>query len=345
MISSGFVDLCFLALTGLVADVTSTVTGTSNLTLVDVGTLTATNTSGGTMTINAAAMTDGDVLTLGAGTGAYVVNNVSDSDVGGALSASTGGAQITATTANSVAQALFGTAGNDSIQATGSDGAGTTAVGISTGNGTNSATVIGAYDTITVTGGTGVDTVNLAGVTAGASTITAGAGADQITAGAGVDRLVFTSALTVDNITDFARSGVDILATDLTGVEASVTVNFVDGADNNVTAAAGVVQNIAGVATIAATTTVLQVAGTFTEASLEAALAGGTRALTTGVEIEANDAMLVLWSDGTDLNFGIAKFTATVNGAVAAGGIDVIEMGNLVGLSGQSLTAANVIFV
>ena len=330
-------------MTGLVADVTSTATGASNLTLADVLTLTATNTSGGTMTINAAAMTDGDVLTLGAGTGAYIVNNVSDSDVGTEASASTGGATITATTANSVTQNLWGTAGNDNITATGSDGAGTTVVNIVTGNGTNTATVIGAYDTITVTGGTGIDTINLGGVTAGAALIIGGLGADIITAGAGVDTIRFTSGLTVDTINQFAQGSVDILQLDVSDMLSSLSVVMVSGNDDAVDPDAAVtVQNIAAAATVADGTELLQVSGTFTEAQLETALAGGSRALTIGATaIEANDAMMVVWSDGVNLNYGIARFTATVTGAVAAGGIDVVALGTLVGLTGVSLTAAN----
>jgi hypothetical protein len=240
--------------TGLVANYTSTATGSSAIT-TGATALTLTNTSGGVFTVNAGLMADSVALTLGAGTGAYVINNLSDSDTG-ALSASTGGAIITGTSTVAT-QTVNGTAGIDSITIV-ATGAGT--VTVNTGALADTISLIGSATTFAVTGGTGADRITVGTGTATSTFATGDTGANVVSgafvgtsgfdvySGFGVgDTLTATGSIVtggvvasttsvagVDNAIVFTRgdysAGGNLFTASATGADSLVTFDFSAGA-------------------------------------------------------------------------------------------------------------------
>jgi hypothetical protein len=219
-----------------------------------------------------------------------------------------------------------------------------------TGSGNNDA-LNGSSQNDTINGGNGNDNINGKG---GADVIDGGKGTDDITAGnGGLDMLTggddaddfnvivastFSSAADKSTITDFS-AGTSTTATDTvditianvnaiatTGTFATTVTNVVTGAGNaNVGAGAVTAQKVTGdgAALASGTEMVFLDVGTYaTDAIMLAAFAASEATFTVGNNVNDNDAVLVAYKTGTDINVAVCQF----NGSIATSDlIDGVE--------------------
>jgi Ca2+-binding RTX toxin-like protein len=204
---------------------------------------------------------------------------------------------------------------------------------------------------------TGVDTV---AATAGTNTISVGGGIDVVTSGTGVDtvtlgtddaadRYIMNNLTKADTITDFdllkaagAGNAEDQLELTLLSVEAMVsgTGDLVLAGVSTTSVATNttmVVADVTGALDLGtvATAMVLNVTGTYAATTdVETALElGGARQLTANGLFAADDAILLSYSNGTDMKVAVAEIT----GAVADDAIfgpGVLTITDLITLSG-----------
>jgi len=256
-------------------------------------------------------------------------------------------ANIRATTINASASTgginIVGTAANQSI--TGSSVADT----VNAGAGND--TVSGGDGADSLVGGTGIDA------------ITGGNGADTITGSAGNDTITLTEGTaSVDSvILDWSENGADIdtivgftttstgdeIQFDLSALESSIaaggiaaTTDFaVLASGASVGAAASVVQLVTGAVAVAANANVFVLQGaTFSSKSdVEDALeAGGSMALSgLHASVAANDAFIVVWTDGTNAYVTAVHMTTETadDGDFEAGDLTTDNLAIITGVS------------
>jgi hypothetical protein len=325
--------------TGAATD-TITIAGTASGDTIDASGVTLTNVA---MTMNGAGGNDtitgtasGD--TISGGAGADVLAGGSGTDTltyaGAANTADTG-------TQTGIAINLGLTAVNATTIATNMGSNGFTQAGVtSVGAGKAEYVYASSASTNSANGDTLSGFENVIGSNGGdyivgnanGNTITGGLGADYIVSGAGVDNFVFTGALTADT-TDFTQ-GTDNLHIDLSSFEtagaavAATTMDLVELQNASATAAADtiVIQEVAdqaagtAVAAAAGANVFVLLAETYASATAAAeGIATGDHELTVATAVDADDAFLVVYSDGT--NGRLALVSADVNiGADATAG-------------------------
>ena len=221
-----------------------------------------------------------------------------------------------------------------------------------TGSG-NDDTLNGSSQNDTINGGLGVDTID---ALLGSDTVDGGAGNDIITIGKGgldtvtggdgsddfVVAVATTFSTTADKtvITDFnagtATTSVDQINIDLstlnaiatTGGFATTVTDIINGtgntavADNNATL---VLQTMSGdgVAMAATTEMMLIDIGTYaTDAKIETAFAASELTFTVGNAVTDNDAFLIAYKTGADINIAVAQMAGT---GTSSDGIDGVE--------------------
>jgi S-layer protein len=222
------------------------------------------------------------------------------------------------------------------------DGAVVDTIDLSAASGGSTVTLSDSATAVTVTLGAGKDTFTQSD-TAGGLTINLGAGADTftgasaaidtITTGAGNDDIISNDFDFEDIVTDFSV-GADTYSIDLSIFETAneigahaATIDLVDG--NAATIAAGnflTTEEVSGAETIAAGDQLLILVGAnYTQTTaLTAVEASGGRALTMGTVLADDDAILILYSDGTDWTLGALHNTSGgAQGAVALAASEV----------------------
>lgn len=367
-------------------DLVNTAAGTVAVTsLVDVANISISNT-GGTLTVAAEALADGRTLILASGVAADVGVTVTGllADLSIATDAAATNNITLAAAANHVID--YTAAGSDaSINASAkTDGQTITITDTGATAGTTTITSMGLGDLTTtslagvlnVTTGAGQsgigqvftlgdagDTINATGLLSN-STIEGGLGADTITLGSGLDRVIFTSGLTSDSITSFTTgAGNDQLAFDISALEAggavvaAVTLNLNDGTAatgattanslatiNNVTAAGDDVAGAAGTVFVVNLTGANYANATAVAAAI---VAGGSRELDFTNAIDAANAFVITWTDGTDGYVGLAYSTANVaaGASIAAGNAVVTLIGTLESTSLAGIASSNFVAV
>ena len=195
--------------------------------------------------------------------------------------------------------------------------------------------------TLTLTGGTGADVLTGSSTTAttisagtgndlitggaAADTITSGGGADVITGGAGRDTITVDTdtggTRNVVTITDFAGGGStgDLLKVSLADLESHANVTqLIDGNSAAITAGSLTVKEVTSDTTAAAGQELFVLVGaTFADTdAVEAALETGDFEITLGSAPTAKDAIMIVYSDGTDAYFATAA-TDTTNANLA----------------------------
>jgi hypothetical protein len=221
-----------------------------------------------------------------------------------------------------------------------------------TGSG-NDDTLNGSSQNDTINGGLGVDTID---ALLGSDTVDGGAGADVITIGKGgldtvtggdgsddfVVAVATTFSTTADKtvITDFnagtATTSVDQINIDLatlnaiatTGGFATTVTDINDGSGNTAvddTNATLVLQTMSGDGVAMASTTEMMLIdiGTYaTDAKIETAFAASELTFTVGNAVTDNDAFLIAYKTGTDVNIAVAQMAGT---GTSSDGIDGVE--------------------
>ena len=216
------------------------------------------------------------------------------------------------------------------------DGAVVDTIDLSGASGGSTLTLTDCATAVSVTLGAGADTFTQSD-TAGALTIDLGAGndtitgaaaaIDTITVGAGNDDIISNDFDNIDVIKDFTV-GSDTYSIDLSVFETAneigthaATIDLVDG--NAATMTSGnflTTTEVSGAETIGAgDQLVILVGADYTNAQAETAMeAAGGRALTMGTVLADDDAILVLYSDGTDWTLAALHNTSgAAQGAVA----------------------------
>jgi hypothetical protein len=333
-------DNTFTATGTAAATDTITIAGTASADTIDASGVTLTNAAmimngaGGNDTITGTASGD----TISGGAGADVLAGGSGTDTvtyaGAANTADTG-------TQTGIAINIGLTAVNSTTIATNMGSNGFTSAGVtSVGAGKAEYVYASSAATNSANGDTLSGFENIIGSDGGdyivgsanGNTITGGLGADYIVSGAGVDNFVFTGALTADT-TDFTQ-GTDNLHIDISSFEtagaavAATTMDLVELQDASATAAGDtiVIQEIAdqgggsAVAAGAAANVFVLLSETYATATAAAeGIAVGDHELTVAAGVDADDAFLIVYSDGT--NGKLALVSADVNiGADAATG-------------------------
>jgi len=225
-------------------------------------------------------------------------------------------------------------------------------IDLSAADGGSTVTVSDSATAVTVTLGDGKDTFTQSD-TAGGLTLDAGAGNDTITGaaaavdtltlGAGNDTVISNDFDNEDVITDFVV-GSDTYKIDLSVFETldeigshSATIDLVDG--NAASISSGnylTFEEVSGAETVGAGDQLLVLVGAdYTNATaLTAMEATGGRALTTGTALADDDAVLVLYSDGTDWTLAALHNTsgATSTAALAASEAALVDLVTFEGL-------------
>ena len=186
--------------------------------------------------------------------------------------------------------------------------------------GTNKVTYIGGSSNDTIYGGIGND--DLTG-NAGNDTFKGGLGADTIAIGNGANTVIFTSGLSIDEISGY--TGDDIGSFDLSELESNnavtngATLDFVTGSGGGNPILAGDtinIQELSGSTTLLATTNVLSYTQSpvANAAALETALQASGGIITTGAALEQNDAFVIQYqsSNTSTSTFAIAHLEANV---------------------------------
>jgi hypothetical protein len=326
-----------------IGDVTLTALSDSNLSLTaadTIGDVTITVTAGDSLSADIDGLTMGNISITGAGDASVIVASAVGTATTGSITISLTG---TGSVASTVDLSDVGAAGTVSV--TGGLGA-DVLIGTAT-----AATLSGGAGADVITGGAGVDTI-----TGGESTdtITGGAGADVITlteTTSAADIVIMTGGIaTTDSITGFTVAN-DLLHIDFSDIAGAVAGTFVLAGNMSTVAAADTAPTFATVSaaydvSTAATADILVIAGDFTSTTLATALeTGGTRALTVNGVVDAGDAFVVVYDDGTDSYVAYVKSTAGVadDGNFSAGDLTVTNMVKLVGIaSSTSVVSTNI---
>lgn len=323
------------SLTSLTASSSST-TGTVTLgTMVDADSLTS-------LTVNAANANVTTGAIGGTGTG-EVLANVTASATGS--STATFGA-ITADTTNSATDlemtmslssetgstvtfgAITNTFGSITATATG-DGA------FNLGNDTTGIISLasGSFD---LTAATGTNVINLV-TTSGTTTVSLASGQGSDTVNVGSGGLV--------SITNFETgAGGDEIGLDISDIGVITTANDVDVA----AATASDIGEISAAATTAAADNVIILTGAnFATAALaEAAIEnGGSRELTINAANDANDDLILVWSDGSNSYIGAYNITSTATNPLAGGLTTIAELVNVVASTAGTMHIDNFDFI
>lgn len=209
--------------------------------------------------------------------------------------------------------------------------------------------LVGAGEGLTMTGSAGIDSINGGSGTDTISgggqndTITGAAGADNLTGGLGVDRFVYTTNASTDQITDFALGGAgDNLAVSVAGLAPL----GLGGAANAAGTAFTITRLGAAGNTGAAAQNIYVLEGaTFANlAAAEAAIEGGTRALTNNsgaATAAAGNIFFVVWADAAGnshfSSYGAAAAVANAAGFAAGSG----TLSDLAVLQGVDVSVAN----
>jgi hypothetical protein len=169
-----------------------------------LGSMTATDAEGATLTYSIAGGADAALFTINASTGMLLFVTAPDYET--PLDAG----------ANNVYDVVLQV--SDGVNVT------TQAVAVTVGNAFDGITLNGGNGSNVLTGTTGEDWIDGRG---GADTITGGRGADRLTGGSGADRFVYTSVADsllnqMDIITDFSRSQGDRIS--LSGIDANANI-------------------------------------------------------------------------------------------------------------------------
>jgi hypothetical protein len=230
---------------------------------------------------------------------------------------------------------------------------------------TNATTNSSVVDTVSgienITGSAGIDYVvgtsgnNSISTLGGADYITGGAGADTIRGGLAADVIllgsgdavgddvIIDSGLTIDSVSHF-ETGVDDAQFDLSALEttgasiAANTHNLIDGDGTDITTSTTmVIQAIAGASVLGSTATILNyTAATAADAAaLETALEAGGGILTTDstAGVTADDAILAMYDNGTNIMLAIIEFSATVATTTKIAAVDVVDVMSLTGIT------------
>lgn len=270
------------------------------------------------------------------------------------------GLAISATTINAsgVADSTAGTAPNVKITGGGGDQSITGTAGADTIDGGGGAdTIDGGAGADSLTGGAGVDSITAG---AGADTVIGGAGNDSINlteTTAAVDQVNITyseAGTNIDAVTGFTTgAGGDKINLSLAALELGGTSGIHSAATNfqqlnaNTDAAAGAaaVQVLTGAATAGANTVFVLSGTTFaSKSAVEDALeSGGSYELTvsaTDADIVAEDAFIVVWSDGTNAHVMAARVATDPGtaGKFASGALATYDLVTLTGVSSISST-------
>ena len=301
-----------------------------------------------TLTFNMVAATD-----LGTGTqtfsGVEVLNLNTGSVAGAAVEV--GGALTMTATAGGVAKIVVTGVNtldmNGAVTAGEIDASGLTGTAVLDMVGATLAAggkITGSDRNDTITGSAGND-VLIGG--AGNDSIVAGGGSDILTGGDGNDTFVNAVAAAggVDTITDFnagtPSTAADVLNLTLAnlnayqGAFATAVTNVVTGAGNANLAAGGLtIQTLTADNTVLnAGTELVVLAGTFADdaAARASILTAGANTFTVGNAVADNDAILIAYSTGTNINIAIGQF----NGAATSSN-DVDGLATIVTLQGLS---------
>jgi Ca2+-binding RTX toxin-like protein len=250
----------------------------------------------------------------------------------------------TAATTNAISITLeasaFATAGIRTVSlAADTNATGTNVVNVSALGSAQAVTIVGSAGIDEITGGAGADSIQ-GGL--GADVIIAGAGADTINLTESTparDAVHLTSGLTTDTINGFAVGGSgsgDTVLFDISDLQTSgavvagVTLKLADtDGSTQIVAGTATVQSITGASILGASNTALVVTGTYasTAALIDALGAGGSsaaRQLTTGASgVSANDAVPIVWSDGSKTYVGLLRFVNGVAGGNAVTDADL----------------------
>ena len=270
------------------------------------------------------------------------------------------GLAISATTINAsgVADSTAGTAPNVKITGSSTDQSITGTAGADTiDGGTGADTIDGGAGADSLTGGAGVDSITAG---AGADTVIGGAGNDSINlteTTAAVDQVNITyseAGTNIDAVTGFTTgAGGDKINLSLAALELGGTSGIHSAATNfqqlnaNTDAAAGAaaVQVLTGAATAGANTVFVLSGTTFaSKSAVEDALeSGGSYQLTvsaTDADIVAEDAFIVVWSDGTNAHVMAARVATDPGtaGKFASGALATYDLVTLTGVSSISST-------
>jgi len=219
---------------------------------------------------------------------------------------------ITFTGSTTAANTLSGGSGGDTI--TGGAAADT----LTGDNGADS--IVGGAGADTITGGNGADTI-VGG--AGVDVINAGNGVDSISGGAGADTFRLFDMVSKDVVTDFDASQTDLIALDLSNIEANVTgvTDFVELDATTVVTATGTVLSvdITSAADLDSVDTAITAAAFQGNYSSAAELQSDMRSnLTVAATFIAADGILVFYDDGTNTTAAIATTAGGGANAVLA---------------------------
>jgi hypothetical protein len=325
-------------------EVTLTIAGGNTLKTVDLAdeeTITIAGSGTGTVTIQAATITDATKLIY---TGS---NAIAHANTAAGL-VNEGQLSVVDATALTGALTLNASASVVNMALTGNENAGGAIIFVA---GAGADTITGGFAGDTLNGGIGVDTISGG---SGGDTIDGDAGNDTITGGGGIDIIITGEGS--DTITDFSfgASG-DQIRIDLSGVNA----NLADGATAIVLTEADLnTGDLANADNIVATVitgaqdldlisdggNLLVLNGTVSQSGLETALSvGGSFELTLGAQFDNDDAFLVLHTDGTNAYLTAVANTSGSNIADAdtltTGELNVVTVTTFSGIS--SLAAYN----
>jgi hypothetical protein len=228
---------------------------------------------------------------------------------------------------------------------------------------TTSTELTGGSAADSLTGGSGAD-VLVGG--AGIDTIVGAAGIDTITSGAGADKIDITVMVSQDTILDFtAGTGGDVLRfseqladanNQVVATKTLVFSNLDDGAAiNGATPTAAKVQAVSGQETALANINHIALSGT-TAATVAAAVdlleRGASHQITSHADAtDADDAFLLLWSDGTDGYQSVVHVSSQGGGtdttfqATSLNGVNVAKISGLSAITDTTFVDANFAFI
>jgi hypothetical protein len=228
---------------------------------------------------------------------------------------------------------------------------------------TTSTELTGGSAADTLTGGSGADVI-VGG--AGIDTIVGAAGIDTITSGTGADKIDITVAVSTDVILDFtAGTGGDVLRfseqladanNQVVATKTLVFSNLDDGAAiNGATPTAAKVQAVSGQETALADINHIALSGT-TAANVAAAVdlleRGASHQITSHKDAtDADDAFLLLWSDGTDGYQSVVHVSSQGGAsdvtfqATSLNGVNVAKLSGLSAITDTTFVDANFAFI
>lgn len=183
-------------------------------------------------------------------------------------------------------------------------------------------------------------------------TVAGGLGADKIVLNSGEDDVVMTSGLTIDTISSFT-TGSDDIQLDLSEIEtagagfAGITLDIIGGLGTSVAAGdTASILAIAGATTLTAANVLNYTAATAADAAaLETALEAGGGLLSTGATgVTADDGMLIMYDNGTNIMLALVTFSATVAATTQIAAVDVADIATLSGIT-TDLVAGDFAFI